>query len=65
MIVKPLSLPVESQLPRKAVVATLSDIIGGKGTRFLVIELKSDAEADAITDWIGNRMAPFAYGGPL
>jgi hypothetical protein len=64
-ITTPLSIPVDSYVPRKASVETLGDIIGGRGIRFLVVELKSDAEADAVTDWIGRRMPPPPYGGPI
>lgn len=61
----PVAVPIDSHLRRKAEVVKMGDIIGGRGQRFLVIELASDAEYEAVSDWIGNHMPPAPYGGPL
>lgn len=64
-LISPLAVPVDGHAPRRATVQNLGDIIGGKGQTFLVIELHSQSETDAVTDWIGHRMPPWPYGGPI
>ena len=64
-IIVPLSVPVDANTPRRATVQNLGDVIGGRGQTFLVVELQTEAEVTAVTDWIGNRMPPWPYGGPL
>ncbi|MGV8987783.1 MAG: hypothetical protein ACOH2H_16035 [Cypionkella sp.] len=65
MIGFPLSVPVDGYRPRRADISQVGDVIGGRGQTFLVIELQTEAEVTAVTDWIGRRLPPMPYGGPV
>lgn len=64
----PLTLPVETSTPRLIAVERIglrTDVTTLVPPRVLLIELLTEAEVTAVTDWVAARRPAMAYGGAL